>query len=102
MDFHFAVSQNVSEQHNPLLVTWNLAQVGLLAAMDSMKNELMLLGFATLLLLTFEQDILRICGALSSQKSLPVGVGTSLHMSSHTMHTDGMPLHSVVLFCINV
>lgn len=33
--------------------------------MDSMKNELMLLGFATLLLLTFEQDILRICGALS-------------------------------------
>ena len=31
--------------------------------MDRMKNELMLLGVATLILLSFEQDIQRICGA---------------------------------------
>ncbi len=35
--------------------------MGLLAAMDSMKNELMLLGFATLLLLTLEPKIEKIC-----------------------------------------
>ncbi len=40
-----------------------LHKVGLLAAMDRMKNELMLLGFATLILLSFEEDIQRICGA---------------------------------------
>jgi hypothetical protein len=38
-----------------------MAQMGLLAAMDSMKNELMLLGFATLLLLTLEPKIEKIC-----------------------------------------
>ena len=40
-----------------------LHQGGLIAAMDRMKNELMLLGVATLILLSFEQDIQRICGA---------------------------------------
>ena len=33
------------------------------AAMNNMTNELMLLGFATLLLLSFQKDIGRICSA---------------------------------------
>ena len=33
------------------------------AAMNHMTNELMLLGFATLLLISFQRDIGRICSA---------------------------------------
>lgn len=56
---------------------------GLLAAMNNMQSELMCLGFATLILLTFQSSITGYCSA-----SLSCGIRVYALISPHTTHTS--------------
>jgi hypothetical protein len=43
-------------------------RVGLLAALGNMKNEVMLLGLASLVLLAFEDELSSVCGKLTPER----------------------------------